>query len=83
MLKPWLEILGHILLIGCGSAFVYIFGSIAVTGGYNACEPNPWVLGVEVGMGLAVTAVGINQFLDDVKAGRRNDKPRRYPFKHS
>ena len=59
-----LEFLGDVLLIGCGTALLVMFLTIAATGKY-AFEPNPVILWVEVAMSIAIIAVGINRLGDD------------------
>jgi hypothetical protein len=51
--------LEHAAIIGCGGAFMYIFISIAITGGYRAYEPNPFILVSEIGMGVSLVVLGI------------------------
>jgi hypothetical protein len=49
----------HAAIIGCGACFMYIFISIAITGGYEAYEPNLFFLISEIGMGVFLVVLGI------------------------
>jgi hypothetical protein len=46
-------------LVGAGAALLFIFTMIAITGGFLAIEPNPWILGAEVMMGPTFILVAI------------------------
>ena len=65
MLKPIVSeprlkrVIGDLLLTGCGIAFLYIFISILITGGYMAIEPSPVLLWAEIFMSALITGVGI------------------------
>jgi hypothetical protein len=61
------------LIIASGVAFLYIFVSIAVTGGYRAYEPNRIILISEIGMGSVYLFFGLSQFIKYVKS-EKNDK---------
>ena len=63
----FIEYVGDLLLIGCGIAFIYIFTSIAITGGYQAVEPSTHILVSEIVMGWAILIVGINRIINDVR----------------
>lgn len=66
-MRGLLEILGDTLLIGCGVAFLFIFISILIVGGYQAIEGIPWVLSAEIGMSVVVLAVGVERYIDDTR----------------
>jgi hypothetical protein len=53
-----LEFWAYVLLIGCGTAFAYIFISIKVTGGYKAQESNLMLLYPEMIMGFVFITIG-------------------------
>ena len=67
MWEKFKEILGDLVLIGCGVAFLYIFISIIVTGGYIAVEERIIVNWCEIIMAAVILIVGIDRFIGDVK----------------
>ena len=54
-----LDTLIAVLTAGAGAAFIYIFISIAVTGGYWAGESNRFILSSEIIMGFIYLALGL------------------------
>ncbi len=69
-MKTFLEILGDLVLIGCGIAFIYIFFSIWLSGGYMAVERSKTMLYFEMGLGITILLLGIGRFIDDVRNGK-------------
>ena len=61
------RIIGSSLLLGSGLAFLYIFISIFITGGYMAYEPNPFILWSEIIMGAIITTFGVLLFIDVIR----------------
>jgi len=61
------KILGDSLLIGAGIAFLYIFLSIAITGGYMAVESNKVILVLEIIMAVFLIVVGLDRLYDDLR----------------
>jgi len=61
------RIIGSLLLTGSGLAFLYIFVSILVTGGYMAIESNPIILWAEIIMGAIITTFGVLLFIDLIR----------------
>ena len=61
------EIISDTILIGCGIAFIYIFLSIQITGGYLAVENTKWIRWSEIFMGFLILAVGLERLIDDLK----------------
>ena len=66
-MRELLEILGDLLLIGCGAVLIYIFFSIYFSGGYMAVEQNPLVLRTEMVTGIIIVIIGIGRFIDDAR----------------
>ena len=54
-------------MTGSGLAFLYIFVSILVTGGYMAIESNPIILWAEIIMGAIITTFGVLLFIDLIR----------------
>lgn len=61
------EILLDSLTIACGVAFLYIFISIAVTGGYTAAEPNKVILSLEIIIPAMIFLLGVKRLIDDLR----------------
>jgi len=66
-LKDFIEIIGDLLIIGCGLAFLYIFGSILFYGNYWAGESNQLILNIEIIMALLIIIIGLERYIDDLK----------------
>lgn len=68
--REWVsDYLEHILVIGCGCDFVFIFVSIAITGGYQAREPNAVILAGEILMGLFLILYGVLKLVKKDRGG--------------
>ncbi len=67
---PIREILGDALLMASGAAFFYQFVTIAFLGWYGR-EPVKWILAIEILMGVAIFALGLERFLKDVRSRRK------------
>lgn len=61
------EILLDSLTIACGLAFLYIFVSIAATGGYMATEPNKGILTLEIIVPAIIVLLGVKRLIDDLR----------------
>lgn len=66
-MEEFLEVLGDLVMIGCGAALLYAFLSIFFLGGYMACEPSNTILYSEIGMSAVIVIFGINRFLGDCR----------------
>ena len=62
------RVIGDLILTGCGLAFLYIFVSILVTGGYIAVEDNPVVLWAEIVMSIIITGIGLVSFIGAMRS---------------
>jgi len=61
------DILAFIFLMASGVAFIYIFISILLTGGYMAIEPNRLILCIEIAMSLFIFGLGLYCFIEALR----------------
>jgi hypothetical protein len=55
--RGW-RIVAHSMLAGCGVAFLYIVGRMAVDSNRLAYGPSPWILGIEIILSLWLVVLG-------------------------
>ena len=61
------ELIAFSLVIACGVAFICIFVSILLTGGYMAVEPNIYILWAEIAGSLFIFGFGIYGFIEKLR----------------
>ena len=57
------ETSAYAILTACGAGLLYVFISIAVTGGYKAVENNPGILFIEVALSAGVFVLGVERLI--------------------
>jgi hypothetical protein len=65
-LKDWLELTGDGIIVSAGITYMVIFVQIYFLHLYGA-ENNPWILGLEMGMGPLISALGIYLLVRDAR----------------
>ena len=60
------ELLGNLFLIWWGLWTIFLFATIAIQGYVRGIEPNLWMLYVELGLGVAGTALGFERLVKDL-----------------
>ncbi len=68
------EVLAYILLIACSGVWLLVFISIAITGGYQAIEPNPFILYGEILLFVLITGLGIERFRSVFRKKKVNNR---------
>jgi len=66
-MKELKEIVGDLIIIGCGISLSYIFLSIQTSGGYMAVENNDLIRYAEIGLAFIILIVGLDRLFDDFK----------------
>lgn len=64
-----IEIIGDLLIIGCGAAFSWAFLIMIFTGNYLVFESNPFILLTEAILSLVTVGIGIGRFINDARKG--------------
>lgn len=57
------QISAYATLAACGAGLLYVFISIAVTGGYVAVENNSGILYVEVALSAGILVLGVERLI--------------------
>lgn len=57
------EISAYAILTACGAGLLYVFISIAVTGGYRAVENNSGILFIEVALSACIFLFGVERLI--------------------
>ena len=60
-----IEIIGDLIIIGCGAAFAWAFFTMFITGNYLVFESNPIILAAEMILSVVIIVVGISRLQDD------------------
>ena len=61
------EISAYATLAACGAGLLYVFISIAATGGYMAVENNSGILYVEVALSAGIFVLGVERLISRLR----------------
>ncbi len=57
------ELSAYAVLAACGAGLLYVFISIAATGGYVAVESNTGILSIEVALSAGIFLLGVERLI--------------------